>query len=331
MPNIWSDVFTYAGTATLGVYNANYIKMTGITGDARVNAANVCYLSTSSTNGFYYKNSVPPSADYTVSADVIANTILANNRAGVAARVSSSALTMYQWLLNSSGVLTLVRFVAGTQTQIGTATIAVAAGSTHRLEIKVEGDQISGYVDGMLQVGPVTDTGVTAAGYPGFMLQSGASAPSYNAGLTLDNFSADTIESGAVDATATGGTGTSTGSGSGGSATGATGGDASATGGTGTGTGSGSGGSATGGTAGSATITLRAIDFTTSELRVSETGVEAIINELTGALVVRQTGLAIDASGNCPVTSAALTSGTTYRCTTIHSDGSEGTWRYTAV
>lgn len=140
-----------------------------------------------------------------------------------------------------------------------------------------------------------------------------------------------TLYPSATDATATGGTGTGTSSGSGGTATGAAGGDASATGGTGTGTGSGSGGSATGATAGTATITLRAIDFTTSELRVSETGVEAIINELTGALVLRQIGLSIDASGDCPVTSASFTSGTYYRCTTIHSDGSEGTWVYQAV
>lgn len=137
-------------------------------------------------------------------------------------------------------------------------------------------------------------------------------------------------ESGPVDATTTGGTGTSTGSGSGGAATGSSGGtDATTTGGTGTSTGSGSGGSATGASA--ATITLRAIDFTTSELRVSETGVEAIINELTGALVLRQTGLSIDAAGDCPIANAAFTSGAEYRCTTIHSDGSEGTWRYTAV
>lgn len=73
-------------------------------------------------------------------------------------------------------------------------------------------------------------------------------------------------------------------------------------------------------------------DLTTGTLRASETGVTAIINNVTtGALVVKLTGLTSTAGGDITISDAALVAATQYRVTIILSDGSEGTWKYTAA
>ena len=80
------------------------------------------------------------------------------------------------------------------------------------------------------------------------------------------------------------------------------------------------------------TITITDIyDFTTGALRASNTGVTAIINNpTTGALVVKITGLTTTAGADMVISDAALVAATSYRVTLIFSDGSEGTWVFTA-
>jgi len=73
-------------------------------------------------------------------------------------------------------------------------------------------------------------------------------------------------------------------------------------------------------------------DLTTGTLRASESGITAIINNVTtGALVVKLTGLTSTAGGDMTISDAALAAATQYRVTIILSDGSEGTWKYTAA
>lgn len=73
-------------------------------------------------------------------------------------------------------------------------------------------------------------------------------------------------------------------------------------------------------------------DLTTGTLRASESGITAIINNVTtGALVVKLTGLTSTAGGDITISDAALVAATQYRVTIILSDGSEGTWKYTAA
>ena len=79
------------------------------------------------------------------------------------------------------------------------------------------------------------------------------------------------------------------------------------------------------------TITITDLkDLTTGTLRANETGITAIINNVTtGALVVKLTGLTSTAGGDMSISDAALVASTQYRVTIILSDGSEGTWKYT--
>jgi hypothetical protein len=92
-------------------------------------------------------------------------------------------------------------------------------------------------------------------------------------------------------------------------------------------------GAASGTSPGAGTITIPDIkDLTTGGLRPNETGITVIVNDkTTGALVVKLTGQTTDASGDCVISSASITAAVQYRCTTILSDGSEGTWLYTAA
>ena len=83
----------------------------------------------------------------------------------------------------------------------------------------------------------------------------------------------------------------------------------------------------------SGTITIAACrQWETGNLRLSESGVTVIVNNLTtGALVVKKTGLTTHATtGICVVNDAAIVAGTPYRVTQILADGNEGTWKYTA-
>lgn len=84
----------------------------------------------------------------------------------------------------------------------------------------------------------------------------------------------------------------------------------------------------------SGTITLPACrQWETGNLRTSESGVVVIVNNpTTGSLVVKKIGLTThETTGECVVTDPAIVTGTNYRATQILSDGSEGTWRYTAT
>jgi hypothetical protein len=82
------------------------------------------------------------------------------------------------------------------------------------------------------------------------------------------------------------------------------------------------------------TITIPAVrDWGTGNLKTSETGVQVDIHNIaTGALVVRKSGQTThDTTGVCVVKDASITSGTTYRVTTLFADGSLGVWDYAAT
>ena len=109
----------------------------------------------------------------------------------------------------------LFKYVAGTATQLGsTVTAAYSAGVTHTAKLTCNGSAISLHVDGVLTIGPIADTAITAAGFGGIL----AASDSDSDGVHLDNFSIDTLTTG--DATVAGATLTGTSSISTGGATG---------------------------------------------------------------------------------------------------------------
>lgn len=84
---------------------------------------------------------------------------------------------------------------------------------------------------------------------------------------------------------------------------------------------------------GGATISITDLkDLTTGVLRVGETEITAIINNVsTGVLVALLTGQTSTAGGDMSLSHASLAAATWYRVTIILADGSEGTWKYQAA
>lgn len=121
----------------------------------------------------FYASGIPASADYEVTGTI--NIVSAANvDAVVCGRMSTSADTMYQvQIRRNAGTWTgkLFKGVAGVYTQLGsTYTPATpTVGSDHTLKLGMVADQISGYYDGALVIGPVTDSAVTAAGRAGVL------------------------------------------------------------------------------------------------------------------------------------------------------------------
>lgn len=135
---------------------------------------------------------VASSPDYSVSLDVYVAGTSAGTRAGVCARCSFSAVletTTYLFQIYAAGGgWQLYKIIADSATQLGsTVSQTLTAGTTHRLEIRVSGNQISGYVNGVLKIGPITDTAITEAGSPGIRQHHGMTS---TVGYHVDNFSA---------------------------------------------------------------------------------------------------------------------------------------------
>jgi len=208
----------------------------------------------------------PPTANYSVSADVKVRTIVSGNSAGIILRGSGTEKKAYYLQLYADGTLKLQRD-GPWNSNLATASVPLTAGTIYRVKGVIDGDQISGYVDGVLKIGPITDAAITAAGYPGYVVWADSAGVSDSTGMAVSNLSLDTLDS--PDASADGGTGTVTVTGTGGEATGQA--NASADGGTGTITVTGAGGEATGGTSG----TNASADGGTGTISVTGTGGEA--------------------------------------------------------
>jgi hypothetical protein len=206
MTQLVSDTFTGTSGDNLTTYDANWVKHTsyignfGITGSTRVRPLE------SASGCCYYYNSAPPSADYSVSVGVVRRDAgTANTSFGPVARVNTAANTMYaaRWVRQSTR-WELIKLVGGTATGLGTNyTQDLTVDQEYVCTLICDGDQISVEIDGVLRIGPVTDTAITAAGFPGIR-ESSSVGVSTTVGVHGDNFSVDTLSASAVPVAFTG-------------------------------------------------------------------------------------------------------------------------------
>ena len=132
----------------------------------------------------YRADLVLPSADYSVSADVISGTYII----GVIARVSLSASTFYQARLNGYGTIELARSVNGAFTTMVSAPTNRTTQAKYRLRLECKDSQISVYLDdAATPLLTATSTHITTAGKAGVRSGPGSGY--------IDNFSIDTIDS----------------------------------------------------------------------------------------------------------------------------------------
>lgn len=147
--------------------NANTIYGSGASADIRM-----WYIGVTSTN-----------ADYDVQATFkISNTSATSLT--ILGRASTSAVTAYGLRCAGTG-WALYKWVAGTRTTLGSYTgDACTTARVGKLEMR--GTSISAYVDGVLRIGPVTNSAISAAGRAGLATFY---ADQYNSRY-IDNWSA---------------------------------------------------------------------------------------------------------------------------------------------
>lgn len=218
MATIFSDAFAAGDFTNLGTYSGNWKKMSGYTTDLYIFQNRVRSTAGGGAFGYYNDSAAPPSANYAVSADLYAASLV-ECYPGVCGRVQTGAATFYQLAYDTATTQwKLFKRIANTATLLATSAVStLTAGNTYRLKLVMDGSSISGYVDGALVVGPVTDTSITTAGYPGIRVYYTAE-PSNTASFHFDNLLAETLT--AASAEAPGATLTATASISAGAATG---------------------------------------------------------------------------------------------------------------
>jgi hypothetical protein len=153
--------------------------------DASIDRA---YASSTSSTA-YYASGTPSSANYYVQVTVTVASLPFTGSAGPAGRMDTTANTQYGFRLRDGTSWQLFKLVTGTLTQLGSESTnnIPTVGQSRTLKLVMTGDQISGYVEGTLEVGPITDMAITAAGKAGIRL---ANPMDVSTGFHLDNFSA---------------------------------------------------------------------------------------------------------------------------------------------
>jgi len=161
----FNDTFTGSLGALAGTSSDSggtwSIHPTSVDGTLRSGAG--IYHPTTNPASLMINSQTPPDADYYVEGDLLVKTVIASAVSGVNGRMDGTAATFYGLRYNGSSFI-LFKSNAGTLTALATYTATQPTGVTAVLRLEMLGDQISGYVDGVLRCGPVTDTDITAVG-----------------------------------------------------------------------------------------------------------------------------------------------------------------------
>ena len=199
MANIASDTFTGTSGTELHAYDANWTEHTSYSsGNLILSDANAVRRDTTNTS-LYYHSATPPSADYSVSADLFAKGANGDDsNTGVCGRVSTSANTFYmaRFAFISAGTWgwQLYKFVGGTPTQLGSSsTDTLADESTTNIKLEMNGTAIKLYKAGSgTATISATDSAITAAGKAGIRF-AGVTAETNTTGMHITSWTADTL------------------------------------------------------------------------------------------------------------------------------------------
>lgn len=120
-------------------------------------------------------------SDMSDTADVYAQCTAKTNNAGPYIRISTSGNTEGYWIRHNNSNVDMYRAVPGsTYVQLGSN--GSSPGTNPLLRIEASGSSISGYLNGVLDIGPVTDTNRTTGKCGAFILESGKSFDDWEAG-----------------------------------------------------------------------------------------------------------------------------------------------------
>lgn len=164
----FNDTFTAADeTALVGHVSDSGHNWSNISG-AGTPKVNAGHIYNALSVGSYRALAAPPSADYFVDAiyDYM-GTVAGSENSGICIRADASANTYYWVRFNSAG-WSLFKTVAGTSTQLGATYADTFPSGSRTVRLRAQGSTISVSLDGgATTIVSVTDTAITAAGYPG--------------------------------------------------------------------------------------------------------------------------------------------------------------------
>lgn len=213
MTQIASATFNGAATTELSALDANFVKHpTSGAGISQVSNNNQLRHGSNINEARYYHTATPPSADYSVSADVVKVGSGASSP-GVCGRMSTTAADYYfaRYATSLNAWQLYVCTEGFSLEQIGADySQTINAGQTYRLTLEMVGNTISLKVDGVTRI-TATNTRISSATVGKAGLRNSNTAGSDTNFTMLDNFSADTLGGGGETITATLGTATASG------------------------------------------------------------------------------------------------------------------------
>jgi uncharacterized repeat protein (TIGR01451 family) len=142
-------------------------------------------------NSAYNTSGTPPSADYSVQADIVVKSVLAQDAAALVARaVSGDNYYLARYIVNgATAQWELDKVAGGTATAIATSPATLTAGQTYTVKLTLVGTLLTMSVNGS-QIASLNDGTYSAAGNAGVRLgfANAIPAPTNTTGLHLDNF-----------------------------------------------------------------------------------------------------------------------------------------------
>lgn len=191
-----SDLFDGPPNTAISVYRAGWVAITGMTGTAALTASGT-RLRTSGTAGFLLSDSPAPSPNYRVIGKYFITSTTSGPQLGISGRVSPNAATYYHARIVSGTGIQLVRYLNGSALTLATVPYSVAVNAEPVLALVMDVNQISVELNGVVVIPPVTDDTITEAGY------IGVRALDNQTQLTLDEISAETLDTGGGSTTTT--------------------------------------------------------------------------------------------------------------------------------
>lgn len=162
-----ADSTTTLGSATTGHV---WVPFTGTVWGISSNKAYIQNSAGSQTIAYVETGVADVTIEVTVNKSDATNSI---NRMGVAFRISDESNYLFA-KFTGSNQLAIFKVVAGSGTQLGTTTVTFSNNSV--LKVVLSGNQISAYQNGLLKVGPLTESFNQTATKHGLVWEAGGQA-----------------------------------------------------------------------------------------------------------------------------------------------------------
>ena len=197
-----SDAFTNTDGTSLPSHDAKWSKHTAASGSSSATMeinSNAVRKVTAEGVAVYRDSTTPPSADYSVTADVTHNGDATTGYVGLVGRLDATAYTCYMARIEFGGsgdaIIRLYSVVSGVVTEIGSYTyISFPASTAVTFKLEMIGTAIKVYTNGTQRISK-TSSSISAAGYAGIWIGGGTTSP--NPGKwKIDNYDAVDLGSG---------------------------------------------------------------------------------------------------------------------------------------